>query len=62
MGKKNIATGRMAVQVGRVVPADEAPAPEETDIGTTPGTVVNLKGGSARVGRQADVITGGIRL
>lgn len=57
MRKTNIATGGFtAVQVGRIVPADETPAPEETDTDTTPGTVVNIKGGNARVGRQAEWI------
>lgn len=64
MGKTNhTSSGYTPVQVGRVVPADEAPKgkaapPKEVKRGTT----TNIRSGNAKVGRQADTVTGNVTI
>jgi hypothetical protein len=59
----NIADGddRVAVQVGQVHGRKSPkPAPEQVD--DQPGRTENIRTGNARVGRQADVITGDLHI
>ncbi|MEV0149129.1 MULTISPECIES: hypothetical protein [unclassified Nonomuraea] len=69
MRKKNIASsGYTPVQAGRIVP----PSDDEAQADTTPetpakgrtgkGRTVNMRGGNARVGVQADTIVGNINI
>lgn len=61
MGKKNIAsTGFTPVQVGRVVDGEKAKKPAKAETGE--GAVTNVRSGNAKVGRQDDVITGGLNI
>jgi hypothetical protein len=65
---RNVASGndRVAVQVGRVVAADERPKDEpartKPPAGTGGGKTKNVVEGNAKVGRQEDVIKGGLNI
>ncbi|MEW2379301.1 hypothetical protein AB0883_24820 [Micromonospora sp. NPDC047812] len=63
MGKRNVASGndRVAVQAGEVTSRrDTSKTPKDTD--TKPARTENTVTGNARVGIQADTVTGPIRI
>jgi hypothetical protein len=69
MGKKNetvnIAIGGFtAVQAGQIggKAKPSKPAPKKADKDASDGTTVNVRSGNAKVGRQADVITGDLHI
>ncbi|THJ74939.1 hypothetical protein [Candidatus Frankia alpina] len=67
---RNIASGNdnVPVQVGRVLGRsrsaqdDATPPPASTGQDDAPTTNTNIRSGNARVGRQADVIDGGLTI
>ena len=66
MGKTNIASsGFTPVQVGRIVPPGDEdepqpePAPKQQP---AKGRTVNVRSGNAKVGKQADIIVGDLRI
>ncbi|MER5320862.1 hypothetical protein [Streptosporangium roseum] len=62
-GKTNITAGRVAIQVGRIIgSADETAEPAVPEGTATTGTVTNVRSGTAKVGRQSDVIVGGLNI
>lgn len=63
MAKNRASSGFTAVQVGKIVPADEASAPKEAKKGKEPkggGGVTNVISGNASVGITAETIEGGV--
>ncbi|RJL29945.1 hypothetical protein [Bailinhaonella thermotolerans] len=63
MSKKNVATsGTTAIQVGQVLGSSKKDKPASPEKSDRKSTVTNVRIGNAKVGRQADTITGGIQL
>ncbi|MEU1751991.1 hypothetical protein ABZ436_04940 [Micromonospora matsumotoense] len=62
--KTNTASGtdRVAVQAGQIHGRTDTTKPTAPAADTAPGRTDNVRTGNARVGRQADVITGGLNL
>jgi hypothetical protein len=64
--KRNVASGtdRVAVQVGQVHGRRDAgkTSKDTAKVDPTPGRSENVRSGNARVGRQADVISGDLHI
>ncbi len=66
MSTHNIASGDdvVALQVGQIIApgAETVPQPTPAPADDTPTNAINIRSGNARVGMQADVVTGDLWL